>query len=70
MDGKLYLFSSIPAKEVVDKDPGVLARATPGEEVSASAADGGEQGPGDQALAHVAALAGTRPSKGRLKGSA
>lgn len=27
VDGKLYLFSSIPAKEVVDKDPGVLARA-------------------------------------------
>jgi YHS domain-containing protein len=30
VDGKLYLFSSIPAKEVVDKDPGVLVRAHSG----------------------------------------
>ena len=30
VDGKLYLFSSIPAKEVVDKDPGVLAHAHSG----------------------------------------
>ena len=30
VDGRLYLFSSIPAKEVADKDPGVLARAHSG----------------------------------------
>jgi hypothetical protein len=30
VDGKLYLFSSIPAKEMVDKDAGVLARAHSG----------------------------------------
>jgi hypothetical protein len=30
VDGKLYLFSSIPAREMADRDPGVLARAHSG----------------------------------------